>query len=112
MKLRELISVLMRYNMEAEVKVMNGFDQSPFTVTATIPTDGGTAANASEIFFYVPDNDIEQAYEDQAPTTCNVEELIEQPAVPEAQPQHDRAARVGGNVTSGKGNWFSGTTWG
>jgi hypothetical protein len=24
----------------------------------------------------------------------------------------DRGARVGGNVSSGKGNWFAGTTWG
>ena len=26
--------------------------------------------------------------------------------------QGDRGARVGGNVSSGKGNWFAGTTWG
>jgi len=26
--------------------------------------------------------------------------------------QVDRGARVGGNVSSGKGNWFAGTTWG
>tara|TARA_R110000868_G_scaffold241113_1_gene495684 strand:+ start:118 stop:870 length:753 start_codon:yes stop_codon:yes gene_type:complete len=36
------------------------------------------------------------------------------PAVvePEPAPQHQRGASVGNKVTTGKGNWFSGTTWG
>lgn len=48
-----------------------------------------------------------------AETTPVVEQVaaVEVTPLPSAPEHNSRAARVGGNVSSGKGNWFQGTSW-
>lgn len=90
MNIRTLITELTQYNMDAEVSVLVDSKSLEFTINFD---------SAAGVAFSVTTEVTET-------TPCVVEE-VHQPE--EVNP---RAALVGSNVSQGKGNWFSGTTWG
>ena len=100
MKIKDVKNILSIVDGEANLKVHVNDKDQPFSIQLSSDTN--------EVTLVVKLDNVEEQ--------LLVEDIAEEQQLlplPEQQPQHNpRAAHVGPNVSQGKGNWFSGTTWG
>jgi hypothetical protein len=103
MKVRDIITKLMQYNMDAEFRVFvnnNLIKDFGFSFGSTA---GITESLSTDVNLEIDYRSLEKIETD--PVAEAQSEAVNHTPSP-------RAANVGSNVTSGKGNWFTGTSWG
>ena len=113
MKVRELITELMKYDVDADfVVTINGLPGE--NVGFGFGSSRGDQPDKADIVeLGITRSDLYQIKEgvETVVTEDNVAQEVQDQVSTPVQ-ENPRAARVGSNVTQGKGNWFTGTSWG